>query len=188
MKRKVIVLAIVAVLALVTSGCKYASGPYAAKDGIVLCMISAVDVAAKTVPQAHGGNSGRYASCNGDAYTSPQLTMTVHLFHVEAIVGGLVISRACGSSGPVTLGQTSGFTITTSGIGGCAGANIGDLFYAEGFARGYIGGSYYESAVQKSPMEQWTLPGAVAGESERVGDVPKVLLELDSYAGYGDGS
>jgi hypothetical protein len=155
--RKLLLIPLLAICVLALPSCRVSSGVYGAKDGIVLCQATAIDVAEKPYPIAHGVNVGRYANCNGEEYVSPHLTVTVYLHHVETNVDGFIISRVCNSSGPIALAQTSGFKVSTADTWDCPGGAPGETFFAESLVRGYIGNSYYES-WQRSPHEVWTLP------------------------------
>lgn len=157
--KKLLLVALLAVAALMLPSCKVSSGAYAATDGIVLCQATAIDVDQKPYPLAHAINVGRYASCNGEEYVAPLLSVTTYLFHVEAFLpGGGTVNRLCHSTGPVTLASTSGLKVSTSDTWDCPGGAPGEYFFARSLVRGRIGAHAEVTSWQDSPVEQWTLP------------------------------
>lgn len=152
----IVPLLLVAILTL--PSCKYNTGAYAGYNGVVLCQTTAIDTAEKPYPIAHGANTARYGSCDGEAFITTQLTVTVYLFHVEANIDGFIISRLCNGNGPITLYGTSGFKLSASDTWDCPGGGPGDEYFARSLVRGYIDIIGPFESWQDSPIEQWTLP------------------------------
>lgn len=149
--------AIMMLTVVLLPSCKVSSGAYGARDGIVLCQATMIEAEGKApYPVATGGNTIRQGSCDGEAFTSVQLSLKVRLHRVDAIINGFVFSTVCGQSETVVLANTSGFHLTASNQS-CFIAP-GHVMFAESEAEGYIGNWGPYESTQRSPHEELTLP------------------------------
>lgn len=155
--RKLLLIPLLAICVLALPSCKYSSGVYGARDGIVLCQSTIIEAAGKSpYPVATGTNSIRQGSCNGEAWTSAQLLLKVRLHRVDAVIGGIVLSTVCGQSETVVLGQASGFHL--SAVNESCSLAPGAVLFAESEVHGYIGNWGPYESTQRSPHEELSLP------------------------------